>query len=270
MAPMERFEGEHETDDGRIWKDDDGVWRKGIDHLFTVIVGHLRFPRWALNADDAKADVVLEEYVGRQRSAPRPDEISVRLATDDEARDVDHYEKRGGEPYRRALRRTTQTSSLLDDLNRPTAAATPGPPSDPLLDAKLRSALHRPVTTPSSLLSRRTTTARGAPSTSRKAGRKASIKAGQNRHRVLTWIVESGEVGLTDEEMQDKGMSPNTQRPRRGELDRSGFIEPRKGPHGGTMVRPTRSDTPATIWVATAEGRAALDAANNQGACEAQ
>lgn len=67
----------------------------------------------------------------------------------------------------------------------------------------------------------------------------------QQRRSVLAFLESCGERGATDEEIQDGiGMSGNTARPRRGELQKSGSVI-----DSGT-TRPTRSGRAATVWVA--------------------
>jgi hypothetical protein len=61
--------------------------------------------------------------------------------------------------------------------------------------------------------------------------------------RVLAFIREAGDAGATDDEMQQAlGMNPSTQRPRRGELRRFGFIE------DSGRTRPTASGRAAVVW----------------------
>jgi hypothetical protein len=57
-------------------------------------------------------------------------------------------------------------------------------------------------------------------------------------------IVCRGKEGATDEELQvDLGMSPNTERPRRVELVRGGFVV------DSGMVRKTQASRYAVVWI---------------------
>ena len=84
-----------------------------------------------------------------------------------------------------------------------------------------------------------------APDTSKQAAR--VVKTGTARMAVLRMIVDAGDKGVTDEQMQ-ASMAANTQRPRRRELQTAGYIQP-----GGT--RPTATGAKATIWIATTRGQ---------------
>ncbi len=64
------------------------------------------------------------------------------------------------------------------------------------------------------------------------------------RARVLAYLNYKGSEGATDEEIQDAlSMNPSTQRPRRIELVRGGYIE---GPEG--LTRKTSSGRKAQVW----------------------
>lgn len=66
----------------------------------------------------------------------------------------------------------------------------------------------------------------------------ATLKA-----RVYRELVSRGREGGTDEELQmDLAMSPNTQRPRRVELVRQGFVE------DSGMTRKTQARRDAVVW----------------------
>ena len=65
------------------------------------------------------------------------------------------------------------------------------------------------------------------------------------RGTLYRWLLDQGEIGATDEEMQIAlSMNPSTQRPRRGELAEDGLVRE----SGDT--RKTRSGRPAVVWVA--------------------
>jgi hypothetical protein len=64
------------------------------------------------------------------------------------------------------------------------------------------------------------------------------------RAKVLTAVRESGMWGFTDEELQEHlAMPPNTQRPRRRELELKGLVV------NSGMRRRTRSGRNAVVWV---------------------
>ena len=90
------------------------------------------------------------------------------------------------------------------------------------------------------------------------AGRATSVLSGQQildampelRRQVFAFIRVQGGRGATDDEMQAAmGLNPSTQRPRRIELERQGFI--RQDPEGRT--RETRSGRQAVVWVMVPE-----------------
>jgi len=77
-------------------------------------------------------------------------------------------------------------------------------------------------------------------------------RTGSARRRVLGLIAMQD--GLTDEEISERlRMPPNTERPRRVELVRAGFIE------DSGFYRYTSTFHKAVLWVATDAGRKALD-----------
>jgi|ERR1700722_300137 len=81
--------------------------------------------------------------------------------------------------------------------------------------------------------------------TSKEAATSIEPLTGRLQLKVLTAIRESGEVGLTDEEIQTKlSMNPSTQRPRRIECLDQGFIK------DSGRTRKTRSGRQAVVWVA--------------------
>lgn len=86
----------------------------------------------------------------------------------------------------------------------------------------------------------------GASETSKQAALDAFPRSGTQRHRVLNCIVAAGLLGLTDEEMQKMLlMGPNTQRPRRVELAKGGWIV------DSGKRRPTDSGNPSIVWVSS-------------------
>lgn len=90
------------------------------------------------------------------------------------------------------------------------------------------------------------------------AGRETSAKSGQQileampelRRNIFAFIRAQGGRGATDEEIQlAMSLNPSTQRPRRVELERAGFI--RAAPEGKT--RETKSGREAIVWVMVPE-----------------
>lgn len=76
-------------------------------------------------------------------------------------------------------------------------------------------------------------------------------RTGSARRRVLALLCDHPQ-GLTDEEISERlRMPPNTQRPRRVELVRAGFIE------DSGFYRYTTTLNKAVLWVATDKGREA-------------
>ena len=97
-----------------------------------------------------------------------------------------------------------------------------------------------------------------ASETSRAAAQTIRTRSGSQRHQVLALLAERGP--LADFEMQDiSGMSGNTQRPRRYELAKAGYIATAEVAEG----EPRRVRNPATrqlcdTWRVTGLGRIAL------------
>lgn len=90
-------------------------------------------------------------------------------------------------------------------------------------------------------------------STSRAAAKAVAPKLSGTRLEVLRFIVGKLATGATDEEIQlGLGMGPNTQRPRRVELQKVGLIRP-------AGARPTSTGSKAVVWIATPEGMKATD-----------
>jgi len=84
-----------------------------------------------------------------------------------------------------------------------------------------------------------------APPTARAAAEKALGGSGSARRRVYDLLVGRGEVGATDDEIQDSlRMPPNTERPRRVELVDCGAVA------DSGRVRPSRWGNDAIVWVA--------------------
>jgi hypothetical protein len=85
--------------------------------------------------------------------------------------------------------------------------------------------------------------------TSRAAAYSMEGSVGAMRACVLRFIVTAGSKGATDEEVQNRlPMNQNTQRPRRRELQLSGYVE------RSDIRRPTRSGSLAYAYVATSKG----------------
>lgn len=97
-----------------------------------------------------------------------------------------------------------------------------------------------------------TLTGNAHPATSFAAAAKVLGRTGTARHRVLLALAASGR---TDEELQcHLGMSPNTERPRRVELVRHGYVA------DSGLRRASASGTRSIVWAPTDAGRAALRA----------
>lgn len=63
------------------------------------------------------------------------------------------------------------------------------------------------------------------------------------RGKVLRFVRSCGDNGATDEEVQDAlSMNPSTERPRRIELERLGFVQ------DSGKIRLTRSNRKAVVW----------------------
>ena len=81
--------------------------------------------------------------------------------------------------------------------------------------------------------------------TSRTAAARAEPMAGTGRARVLDQIRSWGRIGMTDEEVQQHiPMGANTERPRRVDLVRGGYVV------DSGRTRPTASGTQSVVWVA--------------------
>ena len=79
--------------------------------------------------------------------------------------------------------------------------------------------------------------------TSAEAAVRKGPSASIDRERVLLFLRERGEIGATDEQIQNHlGMAGDTERPRRVELLRAGLVKPEG-------VRKTRTGRDATVWV---------------------
>lgn len=89
----------------------------------------------------------------------------------------------------------------------------------------------------------RTTTGRDHPPTSHQAAERVWPRSGTQRATVLMLLYDTYPGGLTDEEMQTRlHMNPNTQRPRRGELVKQGWVR------DAGYKRETRGGDPAIVW----------------------
>lgn len=81
--------------------------------------------------------------------------------------------------------------------------------------------------------------------TSQAAARQIRPDASRLRGRVLGLLLERGEQGATDEELQlALSMNPSTERPRRIELVEAGAVR------DSGRTRPTRSGRKAVVWQA--------------------
>lgn len=80
--------------------------------------------------------------------------------------------------------------------------------------------------------------------TSKAAAEQIEPFTGTERGRVLTFIRGCEERGATDDEIQHAlMMNPSTERPRRVELVRMGFIR------DSGRVRPTQTGRAAVVWI---------------------
>lgn len=87
-----------------------------------------------------------------------------------------------------------------------------------------------------------TTTGSGHPETSQQAAERAFPKSGTNRWRVLQALLHVP-GGMTDEELTDYlDLPANSERPRRNELVRDGWVE------DSGKRKLTASGTPAIVW----------------------
>lgn len=83
-----------------------------------------------------------------------------------------------------------------------------------------------------------------APDTSEQAARAADLPAINLRALVLEHIKKCGDRGATDQEIQDSlSIRPQTQTPRRWELERLGLIR------NSGITRKTKSGRNAVVWV---------------------
>ncbi|MEV4604826.1 hypothetical protein AB0K15_46685 [Amycolatopsis sp. NPDC049253] len=85
--------------------------------------------------------------------------------------------------------------------------------------------------------------------TSARAARNVEPRTGNQRGRILAFLVEHGDGGTDFELGVVLGILPNSVRPRRGELVDAGYLV-----DSGTTRRHRGSDW--TVWVPTDEGRA--------------
>jgi hypothetical protein len=203
-------------------RDERGLWvnREG-EVLHAVIIDQNRFLTWARTAQAAVTETIWEQFTRRSRKPPLASEATVRPADDDEASML----------LRRRPTRHAPVTAAQQTFD--------GVPRDPRLDQLLQDS-------PGIV---------GAdhPATSRKAAKAIAVKTGTQRHAILKRISECT-LGLTDEELQDMGFNPNSERPRRLELLDAGFIQAEK------KQRLTRSNLYAIVWTVTPKGEAALAA----------
>jgi hypothetical protein len=117
----------------------------------------------------------------------------------------------------------------------------------------LLSAFGQDITNPREGLTRK-----GAPETSQAAARAIKTRSGSQRHELLRYLHRVPE--LADFELQrDLWIGANSQRPRRVELLRAGYIEPARDGEGKplTTKHPT-SGLQCQRWRVTERGRVAL------------
>lgn len=96
---------------------------------------------------------------------------------------------------------------------------------------------------------------KNAQPTSREAAKVHLLKSGTARHKVLSAIAQKAR---TDEELQTElDMSPNTQRPRRGECCDAGWVQ------DSGARRPTATGLPSIVWEITDTGTTALGGTQN-------
>lgn len=75
-------------------------------------------------------------------------------------------------------------------------------------------------------------------------------KRGTARGKVYDFMQPLGARGATDEEMQDRiPMKPNTQRPRRRELEQGGYVI------DSGITRPTKGGDDAVVWIVSGAPR---------------
>lgn len=95
------------------------------------------------------------------------------------------------------------------------------------------------------------------PETSYAAANSVRLCTGTARRRVMQLLADAFAnigYGLSDEEIQEAlGMSPNTERPRRVELVRAGYVM------DSNCRTTTMSGREAILWVATRAGEQALE-----------
>jgi hypothetical protein len=105
---------------------------------------------------------------------------------------------------------------------------------------------------------------KNAPETSRIAAGRIAGHAGPLRAAVLAMLLDRGEHGATDQEIQDAlNLTSDTEVPRRWELAKAGAVV------ASGRNRKTRSNRPATVWIAvtfaTPAPGASADAAGPEG-----
>jgi hypothetical protein len=105
-----------------------------------------------------------------------------------------------------------------------------------------------PDTWQDTVMAEKTTTGIDHPDTSHYAADRIRPRTGTQRARVLEFIQQADEFGATDEEIQDGlGLNPSSQRPRRQELQKAGWIVDSGG------RRKTRSGASAIVWTVAPE-----------------
>jgi hypothetical protein len=104
---------------------------------------------------------------------------------------------------------------------------------------------------------------KNAPDTSRIAAGRIAGYTGTLRDAVFGLLRERGEHGATDQEIQDAlSLASDTEVPRRWELVKAGAVV------ASGRKRKTRSNCPATVWVAATPNTAGPAASSDDGGSE--
>lgn len=95
------------------------------------------------------------------------------------------------------------------------------------------------------------------PETSKAAARAIATSSGSQRHRLLA---ELGREDLADWQLQDRTrIGASSERPRRVELMRAGYVEAARTESGALLTRNhPQSDLPCQVWHITTKGAMAL------------
>lgn len=98
-------------------------------------------------------------------------------------------------------------------------------------------------------------TVAGKAETSKQAAARALPRSGSDRRAVFEYVVRCGDVGATDDEIeQTLDMSHQSASARRNSLVADGWLV------NSGRKRNTRTGSAASVWVLSADGRRALDA----------